>query len=87
MTRDEAPQVGGGGGGGGRIWPEISTSIFKIYLTCINYNVFKLCDEIDFHCHTMIPKKRVPDGLPQKHFYTFEAPELHFWRFLKRIRR
>ena len=44
---------------------------------------------IDFHCHSKLPKKRgVCLGVVlQNFFYIFEAPGLHFWRFLKQIRK
>ena len=42
---------------------------------------------IDLHCHTKFWEKGRGVWGPQNFFYIFEALGLHFWRFLKQIRK
>jgi hypothetical protein len=56
--------------------------MLRIYLKCIYQFLWKIFS-IDFHCHTKFLKKK---GL-WENFYIFEAPGLHFWRFMKQIRK
>jgi hypothetical protein len=42
---------------------------------------------IDLHYHTKFREKRGVWGPPLENVYIFEALGLHFWRFLKQIRK
>ena len=44
---------------------------------------------IDLHCHSNFREKRgvCLGGPPPENFYIFEALGLHFWHFLKQIRK
>jgi hypothetical protein len=72
------------GGGGQRILPEIWISMLKIHLKCNNFNK-AFCDWL--HCHTKFREKRGVGGPLPENFYIFEALGLHFWRFLKQVRK